>query len=366
MTERSGGATLARTVLLLPLGLARGDHQRAGALPLVGGPMAFTHCEVTVRQGKAEIARAILPTDELLAWATLQCPLEKDTIAALLRNLTQPRAAFADLDLGRPKIMGIINVTPDSFSDGGDRYDGGVAIEAGLAMLEAGADILDIGGESTRPGAAPVSVEEELRRVLPVVRGLAERGAAVSIDTRRAMVMREAAAAGASIINDVTALSYDPDSLSVAAELALPVILMHIQGKPETMQKDPRYDDVTAEVFDYLCQRVAACEAAGISKDKIAVDPGIGFGKTVGHNLTLLDRLAAFHGTGCAVLLGASRKRFIGGLSRDEAPKDRLAGSLACALAGVERAVQMVRVHDVAQTRQALTLQQAIASAPSS
>lgn len=364
MAEQSDKKSDERTVLLLPLRLARAEHQIPGALPLVGGPLAFAACEVTIRAGKTEILRATLPTSELRAWAQTQRPDDRDAIDERLSALTQPRARFAGLELDRPRIMGIINVTPDSFSDGGDRYDGGVAIDAGLAMLEAGADFLDVGGESTRPGAAPVSLEQELRRVLPVVRGLADKGATVSIDTRRAAVMREAAAAGARIINDVTALSYDPDSLPVAADLGLPIVLMHIQGEPQTMQKNPRYDDVTAEVFDYLCQRVMACEVAGINREMIAVDPGIGFGKTADHNLTLLDRLAAFHGTGCAVLLGASRKRFIGGLSRGEAPKDRLAGSLACALAGAERGVQLIRVHDVAETRQALILQQAIASAP--
>ena len=270
---------------------------------------------------------------------------------------------FAGLPLDRPLVMGIVNVTPDSFSDGGDHLDPVRAIESGLAMREAGADILDVGGESTRPGAAPVSIEQEQARVLPVIEGLAASGVAISIDTRHAEVMAAAARLGAGIINDVTALSGDPASLETAARLDLPVILMHMQGEPQTMQANPLYDDVVEEVLAYLKLRVAACEAAGIAKQKIAVDPGIGFGKTLDHNLELIRHLERFQETGCPVLLGASRKSFIGKLGGGAEPKDRLAGSLAVAIEGARRGAKILRVHDVAETVQALALWRAIEDA---
>ena len=256
--------------------------------------------------------------------------------------------------------MGVVNVTPDSFSDGGDRFDAGRAVADGLAMVEAGAAILDVGGESTRPGSAPVDAQEEQRRVLPVVRGLAGVGALVSIDSRRAAVAAAALDAGARVINDVTAFEHDPAGLALAAERGAPVVLMHMQGEPGTMQADPRYDDAALDIYDYLERRVAVCEAAGIARADIAIDPGIGFGKTVTHNLEILNRMALYQGLGCAVVLGVSRKRFIGKLSRGEAPKRRQPGSLAAGLAGIARGVQILRVHDVAETIQALALWRAI------
>ena len=256
--------------------------------------------------------------------------------------------------------MGVVNVTPDSFSDGGRFADAAGAVAHGRALAAAGADIVDVGGESTRPGAAPVPPEEEIRRIEPVVRGLAAAGLAVSIDTRRGAVMRAALAAGARIINDVTALAGDPESLAVAARSGAALVLMHMAGDPRTMQDDPRYDDAALDVLDFLESRVAACERAGVARERIAVDPGIGFGKRDAHNLALLARLALFHGTGCAVLLGASRKSFIGRLAGGD-PPERLGGSLAAALWAAGQGVQILRVHDVAETRQALVLQAAIA-----
>ena len=267
---------------------------------------------------------------------------------------------FAGLSLEKPRIFGIINVTPDSFSDGGEALAFEDTLSRGKAMLDAGADILDVGGESTRPGAEPVGIDDEITRVVPVVRALSGLGAMVSIDTRRAPVMKAAIEAGATIINDVTALSHDPDSLGLAVASGLPVILMHMLGEPGTMQDNPQYEDAAQDVFDYLKQRVAACEAAGMDPSRIAVDPGIGFGKTLAHNLDILARLDIYRDFGCPVLLGASRKTFIGKLSGDAAPKDRLAGSLAAVLAAAARGVRLFRVHDVAETRQALTVWQAI------
>ena len=267
---------------------------------------------------------------------------------------------FAGLSLEKPRIFGIINVTPDSFSDGGDALALEDALRRGKAMLDAGADILDVGGESTRPGAAPVGIEDEIARAVPVVRGLSDLGAKVSIDTRHAPVMEAAIEAGATIINDVTALSHDPDSLDLAVASGLPVILMHMQGDPGTMQDNPQYEDAAQDVFDYLKQRVAECEAAGMDRSRIAIDPGIGFGKTLDHNLDILARLNLYRDFKCPVLLGVSRKTFIGKLGGDAAPKERLGGSLAAVLAAAERGVRLFRVHDVAETRQALTIWQAI------
>jgi dihydropteroate synthase len=259
--------------------------------------------------------------------------------------------------------MGIINVTPDSFSDGGEYVSAASAIAHGLALVEEGADILDIGGESTRPKADFVPVEEELKRVIPVIEGLrAKTDALISVDTRKAEVMRRAAAAGADILNDVSAFTYDPESLEVAAESGLPVIVMHAQGDPKTMNDNPQYDDVVLDVFDYLESRIQACVAAGISKAKIVADPGIGFGKHLHHNVAVLGAMSLYHGLGVPVLLGASRKKLIGQLCNIEGARDRVPGSIAAALHSLSQGVQLVRVHDVAATRQAMCVWQAVAA----
>jgi dihydropteroate synthase len=335
---------------LIPRGIIAGPAAAraivAGlASPLAGGPLAFAMVDAIER--KAGEAGQRRPLDLKAARALAHDQL--DAIAT-------PRAAWAGFDLTRPLIMGVLNVTPDSFSDGGDFADATTAIDHGRAMLAAGADIVDIGGESTRPGAAPVSPQDEAARVLPVVRALSEAGAVVSIDTRHASVMGQAAAAGARIINDVTALTGDPDSPRVAAQSGATIVLMHMLGEPQTMQQDPRYADVTCDLIDYFTARLAALAKLGVARARIAIDPGIGFGKTVEHNLQLLDELAAFHVFGCPLLLGASRKSFIGRLSRGEAPKQRLAGTLTAHQMGWDRGAQIVRVHDVAEACQARTL----------
>jgi dihydropteroate synthase len=257
--------------------------------------------------------------------------------------------------------MAVVNVTPDSFSDGGDAYPPSAAIARGLALHASGADIVDVGGESTRPGAEPVPVEEELRRVIPVVKELARSGIVVSVDTRRAVVMRAATEAGAAIINDVSALAGDAGAMGVLARGKACVVLMHMQGDPRTMQLAPRYDDVVPDVCGWLRERIAACESAGIPRDRIAVDPGIGFGKTLEHNLDILAHLDAFARLGRPVIVGVSRKSFIGRLSQDEPPKQRVAGSLAAGLFAVLQGAHILRVHDVAETRQALAVWQAVA-----
>jgi dihydropteroate synthase len=275
------------------------------------------------------------------------------------QRLTAPRAPLKlgerVVRLDQPQVVGIVNVTPDSFSDAGVNEDSETAIAAGHDMAAAGAAIVDVGGESTRPGAKPVWEGDEAGRVLPVIRRLAVAGTAVSVDTRKALVMEQALASGAGMINDVSALTWDPRALEVVAKAGCPIVLMHHKGAPETMQDDPRYDrPVVLEIYDWLEARIAACEAAGIARERIVVDPGFGFGKNVTHNLQLMNNLALLHGLGCPVMLGASRKRTIGALA-GEAPADRrLPGSLAFALQAAGQGVQLLRVHDVPETVQAL------------
>jgi dihydropteroate synthase len=283
---------------------------------------------------------------------------------SVLDAITRARPDVAAMSLSSPRLMGILNVTPDSFSDGGAFVDPAVALRHGQGLIGAGADILDIGGESTRPGAAQVSVDDEIARTAPVL-GALRRASAIplSIDTRKAPVARAALQAGATMVNDVSALGFDPHLAAVVAETGVPICLMHAQGSPETMQDDPEYDDVLLDVFDALDARIQAAVAAGIGRDRIVVDPGIGFGKTLEHNLALLRGLALFHGLGCAVLLGASRKRFIGTLANAPQTAQRMPGSLGVALAAVAKGVQIVRVHDIEETRQALTLWAAATSA---
>jgi dihydropteroate synthase len=339
---------------LIPTGLldgpAAGRAIAAGvALPLAGGPVAFTSAELVSRA--ADGAGRRRPVALL------------DVLAEQLPPFTAPRQPWAGFDLKRSLIMGIVNVTPDSFSDGGDYADSEMAIARGVALAEAGADILDIGGESTRPGSAPVSVDEELRRVVPVIRTLAEKGLCVSVDTRHANVMQAAVAAGARIINDVTALTGDPESERVAAKSGAAIVLMHMLGEPQTMQANPVYADATLDLIDYFNARLTKLATLGVERARISLDPGIGFGKKDPHNLLILNELPAFHGFGCALTLGVSRKSFIGRLSRGEAPKERMAGSVAIAALGLGRGVQIVRVHDVPETFQARAMIEVMRSA---
>lgn len=267
---------------------------------------------------------------------------------------------FAGLTLNTPRFMGVVNVTPDSFSDGGDFLDARVAVDHGKRLIDEGADILDIGGESTRPGSKPITIDEECDRILPVIEGLAGAGTLISVDTRHAEVMRRAINAGAAIVNDVTALTGDPDSAGVCLEAGVDVVLMHMQGTPETMQNNPIYEDAALDILNYMGARLDELEAAGLAREKICIDPGIGFGKNLEHNLRILSGIDAFHALGVPLLLGVSRKSFISKIDRDAAPKDRVAGSIAAAIAGWDRGVQVFRVHDVAETRQALAVWQAI------
>jgi dihydropteroate synthase len=263
-----------------------------------------------------------------------------------------------------PILMGVVNVTPDSFSDGGEFLNPQSAIDHALKLLEEGADILDIGGESTRPGAEPVSIEEEQNRILPVIKGIKRKApnAIISVDTRNADAMQKTIDHGADIINDISALTHDPRSLDVVSEAQIPIILMHMQGNPETMQNRPTYDNVVEDIMGYLKDRIEVCEQAGIKHDNIICDPGIGFGKTLEDNLTILKNLDKFRDLGCPILLGASRKSFIEKLCPNTPADERLAGSIAAAIKGLEQGVQLFRVHDVKETKQAFKVWHSIQS----
>ncbi|WP_128515642.1 dihydropteroate synthase [Tabrizicola thermarum] len=313
------------------------------ALPLAGGWCWFDRVEVLSRAAPARIIAA------------------HEVPAPVLHRLTAARPAFAGLTMDRPRLMGILNVTPDSFSDGG-RFLGAEAAVAQATAMAMGAEIIDIGGESTRPGAVEVPVDEEIARTVPVIRALrsGRLAAPLSIDTRKAPVAQAALEAGATIVNDVSAFDFDPALGPLVARMAAPVILMHAQGVPATMQDNPLYSDVLLDVYDALAARLARAEALGIDRARIVLDPGIGFGKTLEHNLSLIRGLSLFHGLGCPILLGTSRKRFIGSIGQAPDPQDRAPGSIATALAGIAQGVQIVRVHDVPETRQALWLWQAL------
>lgn len=351
-----------RDLYIRPIGLsaapqASEEEREVAGLTLAGGWLTFMGLEVIERIARDRRRTRVLEIGE---YCERDWGRHTAAAAELFEALRQPRPRIAGLSLDRPRIMGIVNITPDSFSDGGRLPTAQAAIDHALRLEEEGADILDLGAESTRPGSDPLPVEEELRRLMPVLEALAGRTRAlISVDTRNAEVMRRAAAAGADIVNDVSALTYDPEAIAAAVETGLPVVLMHALGDPKTMQIDPRYDDVALDIFDYLEGRVLGAEESGIDRSRIIVDFGIGFGKTLEHNLALMAQTALFHGLGVPVLIGASRKRFIGTLTGVERASDRVAGSVGAALAAAGLGAQILRVHDVAETRQALTVWEA-------
>ncbi len=280
--------------------------------------------------------------------------------ANLLQKFSAPRGAFAGLSLDKPIIMGILNATPDSFSDGGDYANLDAVIARAQTMLDEGAQIIDVGGESTRPGALPPEVEEEIRRVVPVIRAIADlvnaRGAKISIDTRRVMVMEAAMGAGAHIVNDVSALEDDPLALDFIHRTGTPVILTHKQGEPVTMQNNPHYEHAALEVYDYLFNRVQLCLERGLQPADIVIDPGIGFGKSLQHNLDIMQQLALYQGLGVGVMLGISRKGITGTLTGVVEYKNRTIGSVAAAQYALSEGVQLLRVHDVAATKEMVDL----------
>ena len=335
--------------------VANGD-----ALSLAGGWAAFTQARARVVQPDGSRTVAAGSVAALLDWIPGTKGVEQT-----LRNLTTAPAPFAGLnadgDAG-PLVMGIINATPDSFHPDSRKNAVGDAYELAVRMRDAGADIIDVGGESTRPGAVPVDPADELDRVVPIVEKLSANGMIVSVDTRNAATMHAAVTAGARIVNDVSALTNDEGAIDAVISSGGSVVLMHMHGQPDTMQLTPTYSDVLWEVCGFLQRRITACEAAGIERSRVCVDPGIGFGKTAQHCAILLSGLGALHGLGCTVMVGASRKSFIAGLSQNEGTEDRLPGSLAAACAAARAGVQIVRVHDVPETKQALRIWQEISA----
>ena len=334
-----------------PLPVPGGRHR------LAGGWACFDQLDLVQRGEDGVYASARMDPDTLISSAS-----DRNAAVAALDRVMAPRADFAGLAMDRPQIMGILNATPDSFSDGGRHNAPARAVAAGRAMIEAGASIIDIGGESTRPGAEPVTRNQELARVLPPLAGLKGGDAVLSIDTRHAEVMTRATTAGATIINDVGGLRGE-GALEAAATAGVPVIIMHMQGTPETMQADPEYGFAPVEILEFLDARIEAAVAAGIRREAIAVDPGFGFGKTVAHNLDLMNWAAMLHMLAVPVLIGASRKSSIAKMADGEDADHRLPGSLVLAMQGVAQGCQMLRVHDVAETRQALAVQMALSNA---
>jgi dihydropteroate synthase len=332
-----------------PLSLLFGPDARRAIAEGQGGALggsrsiAFTQIEIIERE-QGHIARRIVPY-----------PAEPAA------EIEAPRAPLCGLSLDRPRIIGIVNVTPNSFSDGGLLTNAEAAIAHGVRLAREGADLLDVGGESTRPGSDPVSLEEEWSRIGPVIASLAKGGHIVSVDTRKPEIMRRAADAGARLINDISALTHDPLSVPTAASLGLPVILMHAQGDPKTMQVNPVYEDVALDVFDALEMRLDACERVGIARENLLIDPGIGFGKTIRHNLDLLHQLTLFQGAGVPVVLGLSRKSTVGAITGEKEASQRVMGSVGGALHAALIGAQFLRVHDVGATRQALEVALAIA-----
>ncbi|WP_424984694.1 dihydropteroate synthase [Microbulbifer sp. S227A] len=310
------------------------------AVPLAGTPhLWFTHAEIHARNVPPRVVQV------------------RDLPRELLENLTAPRAPVMGLDMTGPQIMGILNVTPDSFSDGGRHNTLDAARAVAQDMVRSGATIIDIGGESTRPGADTIDDDIETKRTAPVISALMrETDMRISIDTRKSAVAQAAIAAGASMVNDVAGFTYDAALGPLCASAGVPICIMHALGDPATMQQDPRYDNVLLDVYAYLQDRVTALERIGISRDRMVIDPGIGFGKTEAHNLALLRNIALFHGLGCPILLGVSRKRFIGSIGQAPEPASRAPGSIAVGLAALAQGVQILRVHDVAETAQALRL----------
>jgi dihydropteroate synthase len=345
---------MASRTLIRPTGFVDSPFGHDGKVArLAGGLNWFASVELIEIDGHRRTSTELLPVEGI------EARFDED-MAAQWEGLTKARAPLQlgerTVRLDQPQVMAIVNATPDSFSDGGQFADAATAAEAGAQMSAEGAAIIDVGGESTRPGARLVWEGDEIERVVPVIRQLAGGGAAVSVDTRKADVMTAAIEAGARMINDVSALTYDDRSAGVVAASGVPVVLMHHKGAPETMQDDPRYDDVLVEVYEWLEERIATAEEAGIKRERILIDPGFGFGKNVAHNLELMNGLALLHSLGCPLVIGASRKRTIGALSGEAPPDRRMAGSIAFALKAVEQGVQVVRVHDVSETVQALRI----------
>jgi dihydropteroate synthase len=349
---------MAEAVYLHPLTLVSGPQAVEGDAVRLGSSMAYAREFAVVLRRDGAVAERIVCTafDMETVLDRLPDTVAQDAAAqwANLKKTHPPLQLGArTIRFDQPQIMGILNVTPDSFSDGGQHDDATAGRAHAAAMLEAGAAIIDIGGESTRPGASATFEDEEIRRVVPAVEYCAAMGAAISVDTRRAGVIDAALAAGAHIVNDVSALRYDPRSIELVAARGCPVVLMHAPGAGEDLHAGAHYGDVVSEVFDFLKSARARAIAAGVGEDRIILDPGIGFGKSLAENLALINALPLFHALGSPILLGASRKRMVGALSAEEPADQRLAGSISLAVKGMDAGVHLLRVHDVAETVQA-------------
>jgi dihydropteroate synthase len=326
---------------------------------LAGGMQFFSAWEVIAVEGGARVGKWLVPVERIDAFTEQLTSGQAASAQQTLARVTAPRPALQlgerTVRLDQPQVMAILNMTPDSFSGGSAHLDNpAAAASQAVAMSAAGAAIIDIGGESTRPGAAMVWEQDEIDRVVPVISALRHSGSALSLDTRKGAVMSAGLAAGAHMINDVSALLFDDRALAIVAAAQVPVVLMHFPGTPADPHGRAQYSDPLIEVYDWLSDRVDAVVAAGIARERIIVDPGIGFGKPVAANLAILNGLALLHGLGCPILLGASRKRIIGALSNEAPVTQRLGGSIALALKGAEQGAQIIRVHDVAETVQAL------------
>lgn len=356
MTEIPSSASL----YFRPTGFVEAPFGLDGqVMRLAGGLLWFSAFDVIVVDGGERLAPRLVPIDALDDFVGSLTDAQAERARIVIARIGEPRVPFQlgdrVLRFDEPRIAGILNVTPDSFSDGGRHSDDPEgAADAGFAMSARGAAMIDVGGESTRPGAADVWEGDEMERVIPVIERLAASGVAVSVDTRKAAVMEAALSAGAAIVNDVSALRFDDRSLALAAEAGCPIVIMHHAGKGHELHADPVYRDPLVEVYDWLENRIAELVEGGVARDKIVVDPGIGFGKALQHNLALINGLSLFHGLGCPIMLGVSRKRFIGALSNEAPAEERLGGSLALVTLGAAQGVQLLRVHDVAESVQAL------------
>ncbi|MEM8696940.1 MAG: dihydropteroate synthase [Pseudomonadota bacterium] len=328
-------------------------------LRLAGGMLWFSAFDIIAVDGGERLPPRLICVDALDAFVDTLSEDQAEQARLTIARITEPRASLQlgerVLRLDEPRVVGILNVTPDSFSDGGRHSDDPeAAADAGFAMSSAGAALIDVGGESTRPGAKDVWEGDELTRVAPVIERLAASGVAVSIDTRKAAVMEAALSAGAAIVNDVSALRFDDRAPAVVAQADCPVIIMHHAGKGHELHADPDYRDPLIEVYDWLEDRIGALGDAGVGRERIIVDPGIGFGKSLQHNLALINGLGLFHGLGCPIMLGASRKRLIGALSNAAPVEERLGGSISLTVLAAAQGVQLLRVHDVSESVQAL------------
>ena len=350
---------------LQPLGFLRGCSPSTDEFPTIaGGKLKFSLLKIISRTNGG-ISSEIVSSANFEEYLNKRTTSEADELRGIMENIVRNRSEIKlpdghSLTWEKPILQGILNVTPDSFSDGGVFDDSSFAVTHALEMSNAGAGIIDVGGETTKPGAKPVPIEIEKKRVIPVIKELSQKILCISIDSRNADVMDAAVKAGAHIINDVSALEHDPKSIEVVKESGAPVILMHAQGNPDVMQKDPKYECAILDIYDYLKSRIDYCVKNGIDKDKIIVDPGIGFGKTVEHNLEILANISIFHGLGVPILIGVSRKSFIGKITNEEVANKRITGSIAAAQVCFEQGIQIARVHDVDETENAILVYNAI------